>query len=338
MKKFLSQYKHFFPHWICLFAFAFALLLILFCTSLAFVFTGSNKESRTVHIENGWGTKNIAEALLKEKVINNALVFELAAKWSSLDGQLKAGYYLFPPRLTVYQVLDKLAKGKTMTVAVTVPEGYTLEQITDLLVQKHLVDRDKFLAAINRTDYPFAFLEDKNVTSLEGYLFPTTYHFELEMDERQIITKMLKTFVSNLPENWESVLQKKRMSLHEMVTMASLVEKEAMVDKERPLIAGVFYNRLAENMRLESCVTVQYALGKHKTKLSYDDVKIKSPYNTYLHAGLPPGPIASPGRLSLKAAFYPAPTKDLFFVAKGDGTHFFSRSYNQHLANSRKGS
>jgi UPF0755 protein len=209
----------------------------------------------------------------------------------------------------------------------TVPEGLHIGQIASLLDSENIVQEDEFIQACRSEDI----LREFGVPfdSMEGFLFPDTYTVARGVDARAIVTMMARRFFEQL----ESVAPSDYTDeeLKRVVIIASLVEREAMIDEERPLVAAVFYNRLANNKRLESCATVQYILGKTKERLLYSDLRTPSPYNTYLHAGLPPGPISNPGLESLRAALYPAEVDYLFFVSKGNGTHHFSNTYKEHL-------
>jgi len=201
-----------------------------------------------------------------------------------------------------------------------------------MIAAVNLVSREEFLEAAAKGEFDYDFLTGvpHGEKRLEGFLFPDTYQFEADATAEEIINVMLKRFGEVYNEEYRRRAQELGLSTLEVVTMASIVEKEAKLDEERAVIAGVFYNRLKKNWKLESCATVQYLLGEPKAELSYKDLEIDSPYNTYKYYGLPPGPIASPGKASLEAALYPEEVDYLFFRANPDGSHTFSRTLAEH--------
>jgi len=310
-------------------------MICLVITFLLSSYQGTNERSVIVQIEKGSNTKRIARILAEKGVVQNAFLFQILAREKKLDSRLKAGYYSFSPRQTMGQVLEKLAKGESVFYKVTIPEGYTLRQIAELLAAKGLVEQEKFLQKAKKNNFPFAFLKEaqEKGASLEGYLFPATYQIAAGASEEQIIAMMLKRFAQVADQKFQKALQ--GLSLHQAVTLASIVEEEAKLKEEQPLISAVFHNRLKKGMRLESCATIQYLLEQPKKRLTYQDTRISSPYNTYLHTGLPPGPISNPGKAALEAALHPAQVKYLFFVAKSDGTHYFNTDFRQHQAVAR---
>lgn len=211
-----------------------------------------------------------------------------------------------------------LKKGKTYAIKVTIPEGFTSEQIADILADKNLADRTTLLNIVNKQ-------------KLEGYLFPETYYIPYGASEEKIVSMMKNVFDKNYSSEIKEAALKNKMSGTAVITLASIIEKEAKTDEERGIISGVFYNRLKKSWMLESCATVRYALKKYDKKVIYKDLNVKSPYNTYRHPGLPPGPICNPGLASIKAAVNPAQTDMMFFFATGDGNHEFSKYYRQHI-------
>lgn len=287
-----------------------------------------NKELKLLKIKYGTSLRGISQQLKTEGLIHSKLVFEAYVRLDVKDRAAKAGWYRIGPGFSVPRLVKELHRGFSQAVKVTIPEGLTAKEIADLLAKRNLVDRKRFLAKIKDINFVNGVLKDFEVSSsAEGYLFPDTYDFMLPISEEKIITTMLQRFQEVYRQNFRKQPDAK---LRKIVIMASLVEMEARQAEERPIIAGVFYNRLRLSYRLESCATVQYVLGMHK-HLYYKDLKVISPYNTYLHYGLPPGPIANPGLASLKAAADPARVRYLYFVAKPDGTHIFSNDYHEHL-------
>lgn len=312
-------------------------ILGIICIVINFLvisFSGTNQQTVTIKINSGASTSQIAEVLEEKRVIQNAFLFKALVKQRKLDNQLKAGYYNFAPRLTMIQVLRELEEGQNHFHTVTIPEGYNLEQIATLLENKGLGKKENFLQAAQAKNFDFSFLAEakRKKLSVEGYLFPATYRIEVDATEKDIINLMLKHFGQVVDSKFQEEGQARGLSLHEMVTLASIIEKEVKVDSERPLIAAVFLNRLDRKMLLQSCATIQYILKEPKKRLTNEDTRVASPYNTYLHSGLPPAPIASPGRSSLEAVLHPAKVDYLFFVAKGNGTHYFSNNFEEHRA------
>ena len=290
-------------------------------------------EKQTVTVPKSASTNQIAQLLAEKKLVRQADVFKIYARVKGVDGQFKAGTYSFSGTVSLAQITAQLLRGRTAEVKFTIPEGLTQEEIADLLAAKGLVDKERFLTAANEGAYPFDYLPPAGQSQrLEGFLFPDTYQVPKDYGEELIITMLLNRFDQVMTGKWREQATHLGMSIPQVVTLASLIEREAKVAGDRPLVSSVFHNRLDINMRLESCATVQYALGEVKAVLLYKDLEIESPYNTYRHAGLPPGPIAAPGAAALEAALYPADTDYLFFVAKKDGSHFFSKTLAEHNA------
>lgn len=311
-------------------------LLGILCIVMNFLvlsWIGANEHAVIVNIKTGSSTAAIAETLESKGVIQNRIFFKILARSTKLDNKLKAGYYSFSPHLPITQVIDKLARGETFSYTVIIPEGYDLEQIANLLERKGLVDKQSFIREARKNNFSFPFLAEakQKGQGVEGYLFPATYQIQPGADSKEIIMLMLKHFQQVVAPKLQKEITQQGVSWHQLVTIASMIEREAKVEKERTLVAAVFYNRIEKKMKLQSCATVEYVLKTHKNQLDYQDIQVKSPYNTYLHLGLPPGPIGNPGLASLEAAIHPAKVNYLFFVAKGDGTHYFSQNFQQHL-------
>lgn len=323
------------------------LLILLPVVSLVFAFfylrlilspVASGGESRDVlvTIPPQASANQVGKILEEHKIVRNQQVFALYARFRGLDSKIKTGEYRLNNGMSTPEVLQELVEGKLAFQTFTIPEGFTTAQVADLLVSKGFVDREKFFQAVASESYPYIFLKDlpTNERRLEGYLFPDTYQITKGSNESAIINMMLKRFEKELNElNYHALAQSAGLNLHQAVTIASMVEREARVNEERPLIAGVINNRLRLSMPLQIDATIQYALGTTKPKIYYKDLLIDSPYNTYRINGLPPGPIASPGRSSLLAAVKPARTGYLYYVAKPDGTHAFSATLGEHNAN-----
>lgn len=290
-----------------------------------------------VNIPQGSSTREIGNILEKAGLIKSSDFFVLYTRYLQREKDLQAGEYNISTKLSLSSILEVIAGGQVVYHKVTIPEGYTVKQIAGLLSEKGLVDKERFFKAVNSEDFSLPFLDEDPLCSkkLEGFLFPSTYMVRAGMTETEIVQMMVDRFTEVFSPELKERACKMGLSEKEVITLASLVEKEAKLDQERPLIAGVFLNRLRKGMRLESCATVLYALGEAKEELTYEDLEIDSPYNTYRHQGLPPGPIANPGVASIKAVLYPATTDYLYFVAKGDGSHYFSRSLEEHQTATR---
>ena len=283
-------------------------------------------------------TGQIAEILEESSVIRNATVFAWYARLQKLDSSMKPGVYLLNNGMSLSQVAKALSEGKTEKIIVTIPEGYTIAQITDLLVQRSDVQREDFTDALDNP-WQFAFLAEAPVSQwgLEGYLFPDTYYFDASVSAHDAVEIMLSNFQGVINEHdYLAQVEAQGLTLHQALTIASMIEREAMVAEERPKIAGVIFNRLEIGMQLQIDATVQYALGENKEILLYRDLEIDSPYNTYRINGLPPGPIANPGWSSMEAVVHPETHDYLYYVAKPDGSHAFSKTYAEHNANIRK--
>lgn len=291
------------------------------------------REQVPVTIKPGMATQAIGELLYEKGLIKNVALFRLVAKLEGLDGSLQAGEYAFDKAMTVQQLIGKMARGETAFHQFTIPEGYTIDQIAALLESKKLASAARLKsAAAAYAPYDYIDPSPESKYKAEGFLFPDTYKVAAGTSEEQLVKMMVSQFDSRFTPAMRKQATDMGLSVRDVVILASLVEKEAKVDKERPIIAGVFLRRLQMGMPLQSCATIQYILGFPKPELTVQDTEIPSPYNTYLHMGLPPGPIANPGMASLKAVLSPADTDYLYFVANKDGTHVFSTTYEEHLA------
>lgn len=289
----------------------------------------------------------ISQRLESEGLIRDANVFRALLRVHGVDTQLEVGDFRLRRDMSMTEIMAALQHGRPPTVTLTIPEGWRAEQIADLLKTTGLADPDAFLESV-RAGAGFAshgFLVDRpeGVTSLEGYLFPDTYEFESDSTAADVIERMLATFDSRFTEEMRQQAKAQGLSIHDVVTLASIVEREAQVPNERTLIAGVFRNRIKAGMHLNADPTVQYALGYQadagqwwKRPLYLEDLEIDSPYNTYTRIGLPPGPICNPGLAALQAAVEPAKTDYYYFVANDvadDGSHVFARTLEEHNVN-----
>lgn len=313
---------------------AIALLLIY----AAFLHPGravSSDENPVVfNIEHGSGVFSVSKALAEKNLIRSQNYFKLYMKLTGQDRSLKAGSYEISPSMSTEQIGDLLTEGKVRMVQFTIPEGWNNKQIAEYLVQEGYAKSEEEFLKLTRDP---EILKKYNIPgkSTEGYLFPDTYTIAHGYPLPKIHEAMLKHFFTQLKKA-DPPGQLSQAELHNKIILASIIEREAVVQEDRPMMARVFLNRLDKSMRLESCATIQYALGKPKKKLYEKDLKIDSPYNTYRNDGLPPGPISNPGLPALKAAFHPAKGDHLFFVLKPDGSHHFANSYKEHLRAKRK--
>jgi len=311
------------------------LFLLFFLTNtfflLFFYFTLSPGRSEAVrlHVPTGSSLQEISDLLVEQGAIKSGFGFQLMTKLRGLGKGLRAGDYVIPPRTNPWKVISVLTTGQGEMARFTVPEGLTdrqlIERVTSVL--EHL--NSEKLLRLARSDTLSAEL-GLGSPSLMGYIFPDTYFVPSTIDEAGVLRLMAERFLQVYGELIRDTALQNGFNRHETVILASIIEKEAVLDSERPLISSVFLNRLELGRPLESCATVLFVLGKHKSRLLYRDLGVNSPYNTYLHRGLPPGPICNPGRASLAAALYPSDTKYLYFVARGDGSHEFNRSHTEH--------
>jgi UPF0755 protein len=298
-------------------------------------------------VEPGQSASDIGAALEKQGLIRSARLFRLMVERDGVGGRLAAGEYELSPSMSTPEVIAALAGGRVRPApALTVPEGWRAEEIAWRL-DTILPGRGQELLAVVYDDADLA--ESLGVGpdgSLEGYLFPDTYELAKEQDVRALVKKMVGQFERRFDPARREAAASLGLSVAEAVTLASIVEREAAVPEERPLIAAVYLNRLAAGMRLQADPTVQYALAKPglptpgtglwQRDLTLKDLEVASPYNTYQQAGLPPGPICNPGLAALDAVVHPATSDALYFVARGDGAHVFARTLDEHLANVRQ--
>jgi UPF0755 protein len=289
-----------------------------------------------VVIRRGTTTSEIGRRLQEAGIVRSGSHFTLAARFRGVAHSLREGEYRLSPSMPLLRIVDVLARGEVVLHPVTIPEGFTAEQVVRALARVGLGDaaRLRTLVRAGAGQFEYDFLKSVPGGSLEGYLFPDTYLLPRFLDERDVVRRFLVEFDRIIVPRWREAGMPR--PLHEIVTVASMVEREAQVPGDRELIAGVIYNRLARGWRLEVDATVLYALGEHKAVVTYEDLKVNSRYNTYLHAGLPPGPIANPGLGAISAALRPARTDFFFYVARPDGSHAFSRTLAEHLANVRR--
>ncbi|OWA36561.1 aminodeoxychorismate lyase [Saccharibacillus sp. O16] len=328
------------------------IILLLIASVGSFIYASmkpmpASKEAVTLEIAEGTGTSGIADQLQEKGLIRSALLYKVYLKMEKQGDAFKAGSYSLNPGLDYAEITKVLNGGEKVTqktsVKVTIPEGLTVSQIADRLAKAGGWDA-KTIRQLTREPNQFADVLPDGVPSeeglkyaLEGYLFPDTYEFSTEASPEDVVRRLVKETTTKLESipNFDALLKKRGLNVHQLLTVASLIEREAVVDAERPLIASVIYNRLDKPMKLQIDATVQYALGKQKERLLYSDLEIDSPYNTYQHEGLPPGPIAAPSLKSIEAALQPEASDYYFYVTKKDGSgkHLFAETFKQHQQN-----
>lgn len=283
---------------------------------------------REIHVEQGDSFATVARKLSEQQIILNGRWFTIWARLTGADKKLHLGFYRFETPVPAAQVLDRIVTGKGTLLSFTIPEGLTIQEIADLLAKAGFADREKFLAATQDTEL----LASLNLTgkSLEGYLFPSTYYFAPGTPERKILTVLVEQFRRVSRPLFDKIDESVKMTPHEILTLASIIEKETGVEAERTLVSAVFHNRLRRGMPLQSDPTVIYGIKDFNGNLTRKDLQEYTPYNTYRIPALPPGPICNPGLASIKAALYPADDPALYFVSKNDGTHQFSPDLASH--------
>ncbi len=286
-----------------------------------------------VVLEKGMTTSAIAEELVAEGVVANALRFRVSARSAGADGDLRAGTYQLETGMTDDAVIARLKQGPPVEfVEVPIPEGFTAKQVAARVAKRTGISKDELLALMTRGAPELAaerpYLKGAYRDSLEGYLFPATYRVKEGASARQVVDMMLDKFEIEMARIDLAYARSKNLTPADVVNVASMIEREARLAKERKLISSVIYNRLKRDMRLQLCATVLYEMPPGTTRLTYADLESRSPYNTYRIAGLPPGPISNPGRASLEAAARPSKTDYLYYVLTGeDGSHTFTSDY-----------
>ena len=302
------------------------LITILFLTAIYFPFVENSTIQKIINIPSGTNAKEIVHILEKNEIIRkNNYLFIILIKLSRLEDKLKFGEYNLSPSLNMLQILNKLARGEIVVYKITIPEGYTSVQIAELLDKKEIVEKESFLKLVKYGE-----------KSWEGYLFPDTYEVPKKYGAENMFKLMLSNFEKVAVDNkLINKAEQTGFTMDEIITLSSIIEKEAKFAEEKRQISSVFHNRLKSGMKLQSCATIQYILGKPKEKLEESDLEIESPYNTYLYKGLPPGPICNPGIDSIIAALEPTNGDYLYFVLGDNGRHIFSKTYEEHLKNKK---
>ena len=287
------------------------------------------EDVRFVIVKKGDNLGKIASNLSSLDVITSTFDFKLFATLFGKSTKMKSGRYAISNDYAIYDIIKVISKGEAAPFNVTIPEGFTLKEIGDLLQSEIGIDIEQFDKIVNNA-IAIDSISSK-AANLEGFLAPSTYNFFYNENPQTVVDKMRDHFFESLPDSFEIKAAALGLTFYEAATLASLIEEEAMVDGERPIISSVYLNRLNKRWRLECDPTVIYALGGLDRPLYKNDLKLDSPYNTYKYFGLPPGPISNPGVKSLYAAINPSNDTFMFFVARGDGSHVFTRNINDHI-------
>ncbi|MCY3683401.1 MAG: endolytic transglycosylase MltG [Gemmatimonadetes bacterium] len=304
------------------------------CTGIFIFNRPTGMGEKEVEIRHGATVKQISHQLYGKRLIHSPRLLQFLAQVNGSSRRLKAGIHLLDGQMTTWEVLLELERSRDVTQNVTVLEGLEKKQIAEILSEKLNLNQNKLLLLMNST----AFCKTLSVQArdLEGYLFPETYNFPITASEQQVLRRMVEHCQAVFDERLQRRADELEMSIHEVITLASIIEGETSWDSERDTISAVYHNRLKKGMRLQADPTVQYALPGAPRRLFYKDYDYDSPYNTYRHAGLPPGPVNSPGRASIEAALFPADVNYLYFVATGEGGHVFTRTLQEHVAAKKK--
>jgi UPF0755 protein len=295
----------------------------------------------TFVVEPGESAATIAARLEELGLVTDGELFRMFIRYHEIDANLEAGEYVLRPNMTMAEIAETLQHARIEEVTVTIPEGWRAEQVAQMLAKENIVDGDEFLALVRGGKFDYSLLRERpEESSLEGFLFPETYRIPAQAEAQDLIERMLSTLEERFTPEMRRLAAERGMTIYEVITLASIVEREAVIAEEQPLIAGVFLNRLEQDMYLRADPTVQYAKGYDATTGQWwppvtpeDWEGVDSPYSTYLYPGLPPGPICSPGLSAIQAVLEPADTEYLFFLAKGDGSHAFATTYEEHLQN-----
>ena len=289
--------------------------------------------TQVVVIEKGQTGTEIADMLFERGLIRSTQGFKLWLYLSGTNDKLQTGHYQIPNKVTVRELISLLQEGHVESIRVTIPEGYTVGDIAIVLEKNQIMKAKDFLAEA-KTYVPYPYMKGTKPATypVEGFLFPSTYEIPVGATPRDVIQMMADEMNRYLTPAVKKQIQAQHMSIHDFVTLASIVERESLFDADRPTIAGVFKKRLAHGIPLQSDATISYVLGYAKENVTIGDTQLQSPYNTYVSKGLPPGPISNPGKKALDAVLHSENTDYLYFVADKEGHNHFSKSYEEHLA------
>lgn len=324
----IKQWKKNNP-WKTLFIATAALIMVIHVYLVVFVPPSKERVWKEIRVSEGMSFKAIASVLKKEGIIRYSGYFEVLGRLQGITRKVRVGYYGLNTNMSMGEVLEALRGGKIIEYQVVVPEGYNLYQIGWTIAKTPLIsDPNEFINLVKNKEYVRSLGIEAD--TLEGYLFPDTYYLPKGIQLEEIPKKMVQRYKALFVDSYRKRAQELGLTEHQVVTLASIVEKEAKVTSERKLVAAVYHNRLKKGMKLQADPTAVYGTKAWITKVTAQDLKRKSPYNTYLRKGLPPGPIANPGEGAILATLYPEKADYLFFVAQGDGSHYFSKDYSAH--------
>lgn len=313
-------------------------------------------EKQKFIIKKGDGVNQISQNLKDQKIIGSMWNFKVYVWLEKVEKKFKTGEYLLSPNMDIKEVIQILTLGKIIPnqKIIKIIEGWNYEEIGEYLKNKMNISIEDFFSTSYDPQWKnkYDFLKDNpqinnkeifklerysyQISPLEGYFFPDTYQIYKDADSEDIIKKMLANFDKKLSNKMREDIEKQGKTIFEIITLASIIEREVPKEEDRKIVAGIFYKRLKNGMRLESCATINYILGNNKKQLSFEDTRVESPYNTYLNKGLPPGPISNPGLSAIEAAIYPQKTDYLFFLSKPTGETVFSKTFEEHLRNKKK--
>jgi UPF0755 protein len=318
---------------------AIGLLTVLLFTSISLGFwvnstikskNSNNTEKKTITITSGQGLEEISNNLSDAGLVKNPFVFGLYLKYKGMAGKVMAGEYQIPQNLTMIELSTLITEGMIVTNKITIPEGWTIDQIGDYLEKNTVISKSDFLIA-TRKEYGYEFLKERPAGSdLEGYLYPDTYILDATPTADEVIKKMLDNFDLKYTDAIRTKAKSSNMTGYEIVTLASVVEREVANTADRKIVAGIFLNRLNNDMPLESCATIQYILKENKKQFTYEETRTPSLYNTYLNVGLPKGPIGNPSIESIEAVLAPEKTSYFYFLTGNDGKTYFSTTLDEH--------
>ncbi len=315
----------------CIFVVA---MVLVFADPKPIKIANNEDTDKKIHIKvsSGMTTAEIADQLSSKGVIASSLKFRFISRVRGYDGKMKPGTYVFTAGMSDEEVFQEILNGSKHLVKFTIPEGFTVKEIAERLYSLDLTDKEDFLTAAEKFQpYDYMKRPENVLYAAEGFLFPETYSVESDYSIDEILELMAGEFNKRLTDEMRGKAKEKNLSIHDLITLASLVEKEVRYAEDRPIVAQIFLKRLELNMPLQSDATLQYLMDAPKEDVTISDTKIESPYNTYQNAGLPPGPVANPGIAAIEAVLNPADTDYLYFVADRDGHNHYSHSYDEHL-------